>query len=65
MQFNKFLGRASVIAICALSLSACADKMYYGSDLGQTGSTGTTGTTGTTTGATGASETGLVLRPDP
>ncbi len=34
MRINKLLGKASVVALCAISLSARADKMYYGSELG-------------------------------
>ena len=51
MRIRKLLGQVSVVALCAVSLSACADKMYYGSELGQgaggTDQQGTNGTNGT------------------
>ena len=71
MQFDKWLAPASLGASWAVSLSACAGKIYFGSELGQAtgttsnqqaasgadGSAGPTGSTGATdaTGATGAS----------
>jgi hypothetical protein len=61
MRIRKLLGQVSVVALCAVSLSACADKMYYGSELGQgaggTDQQGTNGTNGAN-GSNGAGGTG-------
>jgi hypothetical protein len=54
MRIRKHIGSLSLLALCCFSLSACADKLYYGSELapgssasnGQGGSDGQSGSNG-------------------